>query len=58
MTKATNEEVYKILQSQKSIAKINGEDLIKEIIASVPTKEDEEEEIEKKKISEYLENIK
>ena len=58
MTKATNEEVYKILQSQKSIAKINGEDLIKEIIASVPTKEDEEEEIEKRKISEYIENIK
>jgi hypothetical protein len=58
MAKATNEEVYKIFQSRKSLAKINGEDLIKEIIASIPTKEDEEEAIEKRKISEYLENIK
>ena len=58
MAKLINEEVYKILQSQKELAKINGEDIIKEAILSLPKKEDEEEEINRRKISEYLDNVK
>ena len=58
MSREINEEVYKILQSQGELQKINGEDLIKEAISSLPSKEEEEEAIEKKKISEYLNNIK
>ena len=58
MAKLVNEEVYKILQSQNEIAKINTDDLIKEAISSLPKKEDEEEEINRRKISEYLNNVK
>ena len=58
MSREINEEVYKILQSQGELQKINGEDLIKEAISSLPSKEEEEEAIEKRKISEYLNNIK
>ena len=58
MSRDTNEEVYRILQSQGDLKKINGEDLIKEAISSLPSKEEEEEVKEKRKISEYLNNIK
>ncbi len=58
MSKDTNEEVYRILQSQEELQKINGEDLIKEAILSLPSKEDEEEEMDRRKISQYLNNVK
>ena len=58
MTKATNEEVYKILQSTDEIAKINCEDLVKDALLSLPKKEDELEAIEQKIILNYLESIK
>ena len=58
MSKQTNEEVYRILQSMDELQKINGEDLVKEAILSLPSKEDEEEALDKRKISEYLNNVK
>ena len=58
MTKAINEEVYKIIQSKKELSKINGEDIIKNALLSIPKNEDEGEEIEKRKIADYLESIK
>ena len=54
MTKAINEEVYKIIQSKKELSKINGEDIIKNALLSIPKNEDEGEEIEKSKIADYL----
>ena len=58
MTKVTNEEVYKILQSSDQIANINGEDLIKDALASLPKKEEELETMEQNKILNYLDNVK
>ena len=58
MTKAINEEVYKIIQSKKELSKINGEDIIKNALLSIPKNEEEGEEIEKRKIADYLESIK
>ena len=58
MTKVTNEEVYKILQSSDEIANINGEDLIKDALASLPKKEEELETMEQNKILNYLDNVK
>ena len=58
MTKVTNEEVYKILQSSDEIANINGEDLVKDALASLPKKEEELETMEQNKILNYLDNVK
>ena len=58
MSKVTNEEVYKIMQSQDEISKINIESIVKEALLSLPTKIEEEEELERRKILEYLDNIK
>ena len=58
MSKVTNEEVYKIIQSQDEISKINIESIVKEALLSLPTKIEEEEELERRKILEYLDNIK
>ena len=58
MSKDTDEEVYKILQAQNEISKINVDNLVKEALSSLPKKEEEEEDLERGKILQYLDNIK